>query len=880
MILTPSLALIITGVLVATLTGRTHSARIYSNSTQKLESFPSPIGGRLSSQTELDLAWADAYEQAWDLVSQMTLLEKVNLTSGTGWEMGPCVGNTGEIPRLNFPSLCLQDGPLGIRFTELNSVFPAGLATGATWNKALMYTRGQALGQEFKAKGINVLLGPSMGPLGRAPEGGRNWEGFGTDPYLQGIGAYETVQGIQDVGVVATAKHFLLNEQEHFRQAAESSGFGYSDPMAYSGNTDGRALREIYAWPFAEAIRAGAGAVMCAYNAVNDTQACENSYLLNHILKDELGFQGYVMSDWLAQRSGVNSVIAGMDMSMPGDGESWADGIPFLAANLTLAALNGSIPLWRIDDMAVRILAAHYLVKQNPRNYTKPNFSSWTLVDNDDLYPGSPSKTPYGLVNQHVDARSSLSRRVTRQIATESMVLVKNQNSYLPLKSVKRMSIIGSAAGPFSLGPNGCENRGCNNGTLATGWGSGSVNYAYLATPFEVINMRAFSEGFGIDYSFDDYDLDSATVLAEASDVAIVFVTSDSGEGFLTVEDNLGDRNDLDLWHNGDELITTVASSNNNTIVVIESVGGVNMEAWIDNENITAVLYALVPGQDIGFGISDVLFGDANPSGRLPFTVARNKSDYPATVEYTMTSRQPQLNFSEGIFIDYRHFDRESIEPRYEFGFGMSYTTFEISNFSVELSSDANTDLEAPLPGNYSNPTLLNSSLPNATDTVYPDDIPRYKKFIYPYLTSSEADGIKYDEDAYPYPSGYNTTQKSVPHPAGGASGGNPALFDYLVNATAQVGNTGNLSGAEVVQLYLSYPDLLNVEFPVKSLRGFEKISLQPNETSTVQFWLTRKDLSYFDVVRDNWVLPRGNFSVYIGNSSRSNALAGRFSID
>lgn len=164
--------------------------------------YPSPRGGTLDS-------WQESYKKAAELVGKMTLVEKVNITTGTGWEMGMCVGNTGPVERLGFPALCLQDGPLGLRFTDRITAFPAGITVGATWNKDLMYQRGRAHAIEARLKGVNVLLGPSMGPLGRLPAGGRNWEGFGADPVLQGIAAAQTIKGIQDEGVMATAKHYV-----------------------------------------------------------------------------------------------------------------------------------------------------------------------------------------------------------------------------------------------------------------------------------------------------------------------------------------------------------------------------------------------------------------------------------------------------------------------------------------------------------------------------------------------------------------------------------------------------------------------------------------------------------------------------------------------
>ncbi|KAK7203350.1 glycosyl hydrolase family 3 N terminal domain-containing protein [Myxozyma melibiosi] len=841
--------------------------------------YPSLLGGRNPTDTD----WNLAYIKAREFVSQLTLLEKVNLTTGTGWQMGPCVGNTGSVPRLNFSAICLQDGPLGIRFTDLNSAFPAGIATGATFNKNLMYQRGNALGLENKAKGINVALAPCIGPIGRAAEAGRNWEGFGADPYLQGIAGAETVRGIQDAGVIATAKHYLLNEQEHFRQYAEWVGFGFDDlKEPYSANADDRVLREIYVWPFAEAVRAGVGSVMCSYNQANQSQACQNSYLLNKVLKDELGFQGFVMSDWLGQRSGVASALAGMDMTMPGDGIAWADGVSLYGPNLTLAVMNGSVPTWRLDDMVTRIMAAYFKVGQDPSTYPEPNFSSWTLDTKGDYFP-SIDDSPYGVVNQHVDARSSVSSQVTRQIALESVVLLKNENEVLPLADFKKLAVVGSAAGPFSGGPNGCENRDCNNGTLATGWGSGSVNFPYMITPVEVINYRAAMSGFQVDYLLEDYDHTAASTYASAADVAIVFVSSDSGEGFVDVEGNLGDRNNLKLWHGGDELIKAVAAVNSKTVVVVEAVGAVDMEEWIEHENVTAVLYSLVPGQDIGFGLADVIFGAYNPSGRLPFTIAKDKDDYPASVVYNVTSPVPQINFTEGLYVDYRHFDKQEITPRFEFGFGMSYTNFTFSNFTVTVDEEADTGEYPTAPEAYLAPVFYNgtnSSLPDKSDVEYPKNFRKFENFVYPYLTASEAKKIEYDADAYPYPDDYSETQPDEPSPAGGASGGNPALFDNLVSVTAVITNTGTLDGAEVAQVYLSYPSDAEVEFPVKALRGFEKVELQAGQSYEVTFYLTRKDLSYYEVETGEWRIPRGEFEVLVGRSSRKHQVAGSFTLE
>ncbi|KAK6520542.1 hypothetical protein TWF506_000794 [Arthrobotrys conoides] len=255
--------------------------------------------------------WSEAYSKAQAVVAQMTIAEKVNLTSGVGWEGEQCVGNTGGVPRLGIRGLCLQDSPLGIRFGQYSSAFPAGVTIASTWDDDLAYARGLAMGVEHRGKGVDVQLGPVSGPLGLFPEGGRNWEGAGSDPYLSGAGLASAVRGIQDAGVIACAKHFIANEQEHYRLRGESA---IAINESISSNVDDRTMHEVYAWPFADAVKAGVGSIMCSYNQINNSYGCQNSELMNGILKNELGFQGFVVSDWQAQHGGVATALAGLDM--------------------------------------------------------------------------------------------------------------------------------------------------------------------------------------------------------------------------------------------------------------------------------------------------------------------------------------------------------------------------------------------------------------------------------------------------------------------------------------------------------------------------------------------------------------------------------------
>ncbi|KAJ5822619.1 Glycoside hydrolase superfamily [Penicillium robsamsonii] len=851
--------------------------------------YPTPLGGT-SAQ------WKESYAKAQEMVREMTLTEKVNVTTGTGWQMGLCVGNTGPAELVKFPSLCLQDGPLGLRFAQNITAFPAGITTGATWNRELMKMRGLALGNEARLKGVNIILGPSMGPLGMMPVGGRNWEAFGSDPVLQGVAAAETIRGIQQNGVMATAKHFVGNEQEHFRQAIE-----WGTPTALSSNIDDRALHEVFAWPFAESVRADVASIMCSYQMVNNSYACENSKLINGILKDELGFQGFVQSDWLAQRSGVHSAIAGLDMSMPGDGLSWANGIPVWGSELTRAALNTSVPMERLNDMVTRIVAAWYHFGQDlwelpaPEGDGGPNFSSWTKERVGNLHEGSPDNHTTGVVNKFVDAQGTGDHAhsiVARQIAAEGTVLLKNINNTLPLSRENstrngkhRVGVYGEDAGS-GKGPNSCADRGCNQGTLASGWGSGAVDFPYLVSPWEALQHAWSKDSVDVKaYLTNDV---APQDLAE-QDLCLVFVNADGGEGFIRSDGIDADRNDLFLQKNGTQLVEGVAKhcggGQGKTIVIVHSIGPVVMESWIDLPGVHGVLYANLPGQESGNALVDVLFGDVDASGRLPYTIGRRLEDYGpgAQVLYeNPDSSVPQVNFDEGLYIDYRYFDKFNITPRFEFGFGLSYTTFDYTALSIQ-KLQKKSQWPSKRPANEVEPPAYDKKQDNPTSNLFPPGFRALRKYIYPYLTTLEGT----EPGPYPYPEGYNKSQN--PSAAGGGPGGNPSLYEPMLEVTIEVTNTGTRTGQDVIQVYVSFPDDVaehrglgwsreSIEFPKRVLRNFSKVLLQPGETRNVKMTLTRKDLSYWSVRAQNWVLPiEGKFRIWAGRSSRNLPLVVEF---
>ncbi|KAH6972065.1 glycosyl hydrolase family 3 N terminal domain-containing protein [Ilyonectria sp. MPI-CAGE-AT-0026] len=729
--------------------------------------YPSPISNGSSSPR-----WAAAYHHSRSLVSQLTVEEKANITHG--WLDGPCFGNSGEVPRLGIPAICFSDGPDGIRGEEFVSSFPAGIHLAATFDRSLMYKYGKAYGDENYGKGINVAMGPVAGPLGRLARGGRNWEGLSNDPYLAGAGMGAITRGIQDAGVISTPKHWLLNEQEYRRY---SSDLGES----ISSNVDDRTLHELYVFPFMDSLREGAASIMCSYQRANHSYGCQNSKLLNQVLKTELGFEGFVVSDWGAQKSGVATANAGLDIVMPNTG-FWGD-------KLVEAVHNGSVSNDRLSDMATRLLASlHYL--QQTHNYPAPAYH-----DNfEEAYP----------INVQADHASLI-----RTIGAAGTILVKNTNSTLPLKNPKFLAIYGYDAtlkaapwkNPGRYGGGYESNFGWQtfNGTLVTGGGSGGNTPPYIVTPFQAIQDRIVKNQGILRWDFESENPYPPFANAEA---CLVFINAYASESFdrLSLTDDRSDR-----------LVQNVAANCSNTIVVLHSAGIRTVEAWIENPNVTAVLFAGLPGQESGNSLVDIIYGDVNPSGRLPYTVARQESDYGDLLNSTASADYfPETNFTEGLYIDYRYFDARGISPRFEFGFGLSYTTFNLTGLSVAV-------------------------LPTANTAEYP---------------SKDVAVVQ---------------------------GGHPELWDVLAVARIWVKNTGDVDGTEVAQLYVSIP---GDDTPTRQLRGFSRVGpLVPGQAVKANFELTRRDLSIWDVVAQQWYLRRGTYLIWVGSSSRNLSLQGSIKI-
>lgn len=409
-----------------------------------------------------------------------------------------------------------------------------------------------------------------------------------------------------------------------------------------------------------DSLRENVGSVMCSYQRANNSYGCQNSKLLNGVLKTELGFEGFVISDWDAQTSGVASANAGLDLVMP-DGGFWG-------GNLTQAVNNGSVSVGRLNDMVTRQLAAYFYVGQDG------GYPEATVHSN------LQKQEPVNVQEDHSD--------LIREIGAAGHVLVKNVNATLPLKNPRFLTIYGYDATVKAVpwensaryGGGYEVNFGWNtlNGTLITGGGSGGSTPPYVVSPFQAIQERITKDKGVLRWDFYSENPSPPYV---NNDACLVFINAYASESFdrTTLADTFSDN-----------LIKNVAANCSNTIVAIHSAGIRVVDEWIDHENITAVIFAGLPGQESGHSLVEILYGDVSPSGRLPYTVAKKEGDYGNLLNSSIDfDPHPQSNFSEGLYIDYRHFDAKNITPRYEFGYGLSYSSFNYSSLRVnKLAAD------------------------------------------------------------------------------------------------------------------------------------------------------------------------------------------------
>jgi beta-glucosidase len=807
------------------------------------------------------------HERIERLLKQLTLEEKISMLAGADtWR-------TVAIERLGIPSLKMSDGPNGARGDAFSggvsaAAFPAGTVLASTWNRELVERVGEALAEETKSKGAQVLLGPTVN-IHRSPIGGRNFESFSEDPYLASRMAVAYINGLQSQGIGATVKHYIGNEQEFER-------------FSISSEVDERTLREIYLPPFQAAVReAKTWALMASYNLVNGVAVSEDPYFLHHILREEWGWDGLLVSDWFfSVKSTAASVNAGLDLEMPGPGVWRGD-------KLLEAVKSGEVPESKLDESIGRLL----LLLERTGKFEHPQ------------------EEPEQAINKPEH------RALIREAAGEGIVLLKNERNVLPLqRDLKSLAVIGPSAkvarimgggsaqvnahyqvtpwdgiiskigtdttvefeqgstihkllplitgerlfagesgtsgglqveyfnatapggelvhttqvpsteitwfGPLPEGVDSAQFAVRATGRFVpgrsgthifglvsagpsrlfldgeelidnwTGW-TGGGNFFGMGSD-EIMHEKELAAGqeytIVLEFGKNTHSMLSAlrlglleplpsdlrqraAALAARSDVALVFAGLSSewdSEGF--------DRADMKLPGDQDALIAAVAEANPNTIVVLSAGSAVEMP-WLDK--VAAVLFAWYPGQEAGNAIADLLFGDVNPSGKLPQTFPVRLEDNPSYLNFP--GENGKVLYGERLFVGYRYYDKKGVAPLFPFGFGLSYTTFEYGD--VQLSASK--------------------------------------------IEPGETLAVSID-----------------------------------------ITNTGSHRGQEVVQLYVR--DLQSrLHRPDKELKAFAKVALEPGERKTVTLPLARESLAYFDDRAHGWVAEAGTFEVLVGASSQ-----------
>jgi beta-glucosidase len=599
------------------------------------------------------------------LVEQMTLEEKISLLHGSGW--GDLIGPPGSplparslggagfipgIPRLGMPDLEMADAAVGVtrgaRFSRYSTALPSGTSEASSWDLKLAHDYGALIGKELRDQGFNMSLGGGIN-LTREPRNGRTFEYKGEDPILAGKLVGQEMKALQAQGVIGDIKHYAMNDQESGRTSADVK-------------IDKRAMRESDLLAFEIGVKeSDVGAVMCSYNLVNGNHACENSYLLEETLKKDFGFQGFVLSDWGATHSTTKAAMAGLDMEMPGDN--------YFGEALEKAVKSGEVPRSRLDNMVHRILRTEFAVG---------------------LFDHPPQR-------KVVDVFAGF--EVAQRVAEQGTVLLKNAQGQLPLRASRLHSIavIGSHADVGVLSGGGSAQVDPPGGNAAPPPQPPGAPPTPIfgqavwdpSSPLKAIRAKAARAKVKYDAGLDP---GSAAELAKASDIAIVFVNQPTSEG--------RDVPSLSLPDNQDQLVSAVAAANPHTIVVLETGDPVTMP-WIDN--VSAVLEAWYPGIRGAEAIANILFGDVNPSAKLPLTFPRAEADLPHPrlrqqppptseadmetlfpgVSFRVNRRRFEIDYNEGLKVGYKWYDAEGKQPLFAFGYGLSYTSYAYSDLKV-----------------------------------------------------------------------------------------------------------------------------------------------------------------------------------------------------
>ena len=651
-------------------------------------------------------------------MQDLSLKEKIHLMSGHGFikellldlGFGKRAYPAGGVKRLNIPEFKFTDGPRGVIIPG-STCFPVSMARAATWDVDLEEKVGDAIGREVRAHGGNLFGGICINIL-RHPAGGRAQETYGEDQFLLGEFGAALVRGVQKHNVMATVKHFAANNIENAR-------------FKINVEMDERTLREVYLPHFKRCIEEGCATVMSAYNKLRGEHCGHNPYLLRTILKGDWNFQGFVHSDWMfGLKDTLKGIKGGLDVEMPI--------ARFYGRKLIKAVKSGEVPIELIDDAAGRII-------RTTLKYTNKG-------DNDKYS------------NDLIACESHI--QLALRVAEESMVLLKNENSFLPLKldNVKKIAIIGKLADLKNTGDHGSSNVKQDNVITPL---QGIVDFCEKRVEI------AYSEGR------DEETLKEVVSNADAVVIIVGYTHSDEGEYIKMFGKEVGgDRDNLGLHPEDAKLINTIADFNPKIAVVLVGGSAITMEDW--KFKAKAILMAWYSGMQGGNALANILFGKVNPSGKLPFTIPKDPDHLPF-----FDKLADEIEY--GYYHGYALFEKQNIKPAFPFGFGMSYTDFEYKNLKVEM-------------------------------------------------------------------------------------------VDKQIVAKVTVKNMGLVKGDEIVQAYIGFENS-KVDRPLKLLKGFTRITLNPNEEKEVSIRIDTENLKWYNTETKKWEFENMEYSIHVGRSSKTEDL-------
>ena len=651
------------------------------------------------------------------LIKKMTLQEKVNMLHASS------SFTSGGVKRLGIPELVTSDGPHGVRVEhgrgwdivknveDAGTYLPTGNTLASTWNLELGYAFGTVLGSEANYRGKDVILGPGINII-RTPLNGRNFEYLSEDPYLVSKMVVGEIKGIQDQGISACVKHYAANNQEFERDFIDVE-------------MSERALREIYLPGFKAAVTIGrVNTLMGAYNKFRGQFCTHNEYLINKILKGEWGFKGIVMSDWGAVHNTMQALKNGTDLEMGTD----LSMMPhpnyskfFMGDTVVTLVKSGKVPVSLIDDKVRRILRVMYATHM------------------------ISGKRQPGAYNTKAHQNTAL------KIAEEGIVLLKNEHNTLPLKTsaIKSIAVIG-------------ENANREN---AYGGGSSQIKAKYEITPLaglknlvgEKINIQ-YAQGYKIlrGAKADDDMIKEAVDAASKANVAVVVCGWTHGYDYNVWGDNAYDaesvdKPNMDMPFGQDKLIQAVLKANPNTIIVLMGGGAIDMSKWVDKA--PAIVEGWYPGMEGGTAIAKVLFGEVNPSGKLPMTFPKKLKDVPAEKLGEYPGKNGIVNYNDDIFVGYRYYDTYNVEPQFAFGHGLSYTTFKYDNIVVKTTGGVSTvTLNVKNTGSVTGGEVVQLYVHKQTTTIKRAE-KELKAFQKIFLKPGEGRSVtlKLDADAFKY---------------------------------------------------------------------------------------------------------------------------------